>query len=155
MKKKTQKSTRKIKTTRPKAGQDTSTAKSIAHYNGILIEELNSKFKFVVEHVTGVEARLMGRMDEKFSEIDDNFDQVRKVLGYHSQLLEKHGQILDHHSQVLEKHSQILDHHGQVLDDHTESFRKNELAHREIMAKLDRVADKIEEHDIILQKLTA
>lgn len=103
-------------------------------YNAILIEELRSEFKFVIEHVTGVEERLTRRMDEKF-------EDVRKILTHHSDLLNENGESWKKNEERWQKNE--------------EHWQKNDVRLERIEQKLDTVIEKVAEHDITLKKLTA
>lgn len=114
--------------------KDLSQGEEIQHYNAILIEEIRSEMKMVVEHVTTSEERIMARMDERFLEVDQSFDDVRRILSYHTELFRKN------------------DERWQKND---ERWQKAEIKLDQIASKLDAVVEKVEKHDVILKRQTA
>ena len=96
------------KKTKPTPKKKKPSSEKVAHYTAVLVEDLESKFQFVIEHVTDVEERMMKRMDQRFAEQDARFDVIEHIL-------------LDH-SEILKDHSEILKDHGEILKDHSQSF---------------------------------
>ena len=52
------------------------------NYNAVLIEDLLSQFKFVIEKVEGSEQRLASRMDQKFAAHDEQLTDIRLQLKF-------------------------------------------------------------------------
>ena len=96
-------------------------------YEGILLEDMQSKFDAVIDHMNGVEVRLTQRMDERFSQHDQRFDTIEAVLREHSR---KFGEIEN------------------KLVDHDRRFDVLET-------KLDRVVEKVEYHNGSILELKA
>ncbi|EKD52052.1 MAG: hypothetical protein ACD_62C00126G0008 [uncultured bacterium] len=53
---------------------------SIEHYNAILLEEMRSEFKFVIEHTSDIEKRLNARMDEHMQRINKTCANISGFL---------------------------------------------------------------------------
>ncbi len=49
-------------------------AEQIAHYNAILVEDLSSKFKLVLEKMSDFETRINHRVDERFNQLSARLD---------------------------------------------------------------------------------
>ncbi len=70
-------------------------AETIQHYNAVMIEELKSQFKFVIENMAGVELRLTQRIDALITKNQEEHDCFKLVLHRHSGLFEKIDQRFD------------------------------------------------------------
>ncbi len=110
------------KKTKPTPKKKKPSSEKVAHYTAVLVEDLESKFQFVIEHVTDVEERMMKRMDQRFAEQDARFDVIEHILLDHSEILKDHSEILKDHGEILKDHSEILKDHGEILKDHSQSF---------------------------------
>lgn len=95
------------------------------HYNAIMLEKVESQMSLVIEHMNGVEQRLIRAMDEKFDSQNQRFDMIEAVLKQHSQKL-----------QVLENKMGNMEHRM----DHLEQ-------------KIDKVIEKVEDHDKDIKEL--
>lgn len=101
-------------------------AEEIAHYNGVLIENLRDEFRMVIEHVDGVKEQLIRRMDERFAKQDGRFDVIEAVLRHHSQMLQTNEERWTRNEVRLEGIESRLG---------------------GIESKLDQVIEKVERHD--------
>lgn len=59
-------------------------SETIAHYNAVLIEDLRSEFKFVVEHVSSLSDRLDKKFDEQEVKFNERFNIIEAILQDHS-----------------------------------------------------------------------
>lgn len=107
-------------------------AKEIAHYNAILIEDLKDQFKFVIEHVSGVEERLTKRMDERFVAHDQRFDIIESVLTQHSKMLQAN---------------------EERWNQNEERWNQNDFRLDRIETKLDSVIETVKQHHNDIQEL--
>ena len=112
------------KKTSKKAAPPASAAQ-IQHYNAILIEDLKSEFRFVVEHMSGIEQRLTDRMDKTDAANNERFDNIEAVLKIHSQMLQEN----------------------------SKRWEANEKRMERIETKLDNVIEKVERHDQEISEL--
>jgi uncharacterized protein (DUF3084 family) len=122
----------KKKTSKNKKEKPLSSAAQIQHYNALLIEDLKSDFKFVVEHMNGIEKRLTERMDRTDAANQQRFDTIEAILKLHSQ-----------HFQKNEERWQKNE----------ERWQKNEERLGRIETKLDQVVEKVERHDQEIQEI--
>lgn len=135
----------------------TSKKTKVEHYNAVLIEELRSDFKFVVEHATSVEDRLNKKMDVKFEEVDQNFADIRKILHNFGNKFEDIDQnfsditrFLNHMVRENNKRFENVDKRLESIDKRFESIDKR-FGKLEIMLKP--LVHKVIEHDQILTRL--
>lgn len=109
-----------IKKRSPKKQSNKKTdSEQVAHYTAVLVEDLKDQFKFVIEKVEGMEERLILRMDERFAKQDERFDIIESILKEHSQMLQAN----------------------------EERWKQNDARLGRIESKLDKVVDKVEQHD--------
>lgn len=104
-------------------GEGFGAAENVAHYTAVLVEDLKDQFKFVIEHVSGMEERLIKRMDTRFSEHDARFDVIDMVLKGHSQSLQKIDSRLDGVESRLGKVESKLDHVIKKVERHDDDIR--------------------------------
>ena len=64
-------------------------AETIQHYNAVLIEDLKSQFKMVIERSEGAEERTRQFIEELHTKTQERFDNVDLVLRHHSELFEE------------------------------------------------------------------
>jgi chromosome segregation ATPase len=124
-----------------RAGKDPATAKQIQHYNAVLIESLESNFKFVIEKVDGMESRLNQRIDEERAKNDERFDRIESVLSYHS------GQFKRVDSKLKEIESKLAEHDAR--------FTQIDARFDRLESKLDTVITKVADHEQILKQRIA
>ncbi len=60
--------------------------------NSILLEEMRANFKAVMEHTSGIEERMIQRMDRIQARNEERFDTIESVLRYHSKLHEENAE---------------------------------------------------------------
>ena len=92
-------------------------AKEIAHESVIMIESLRSDFKFVIEHMMGVEDRLIKRMDEKFAEHGQRLDVIEGVLRHHSEMHQEHNRKFDLILSEMRPITHKVDQHDRDISD--------------------------------------
>src|SRR3990167_11197033 len=94
---------RPISTSRVEATD--SKATEIQHYNAILIEELNSNVKLIAEKVMSLDEKFERKLNEGFKKVDQEFADIKAILGSHSEKLNSHSKKLDSHTETLAKHT--------------------------------------------------
>lgn len=126
------------KTTETSWGKMSKT-ETLIHRQTILIENLESNFKFVIEKVDGMEERINRRADERFAQQDERFDRIEAVLRVHSQLL----------NQNEERWKQ----NEKRWVENGERWAKNDNCLERIETKLDTVIEKVERHDVEIKEI--
>lgn len=91
-------------------------AAQIEHYNAILIEDLRSQFRLVIEHVQTASSSLGERIDRFEQKTESRFEIIETILRQHSEILNEHSRILDEHSGILNEHSGVLRHLAKGMD---------------------------------------
>ena len=118
----------------PKTIDELSHKESIAHYNAVMIEELRSQFKFVIEKSESSEGRLRQLIEDLRKENQEDHDDIKLVLRKNSDMFEQ----VDRRFDILEKKVDGLE---QKVESHDRRFES--LEH-----KFDRLEQKVDGHDL-------
>lgn len=139
----------KVKTddTHEKPAAKRKPSRSVAHYNAVLIEDLQSQFKLVIEHVEGFRDSIRQEMAEGFRQVHERLnvhEQYLKVNEKRWQDNEKRWQDNDKRWQDNEKRWQDNEKRWQDNEKH---WQDNEAWQREAMACLVRIENKVDNHE--------
>ena len=134
------------KTTPKKESVIMTSAQEIQHYNAIMIEELRSQFRAVIEHSTSIEQRLVARMDQTDEKTERRFQDIETILKQHSEL----------HRQNLARwdaNDKRWDANDKRWDANDKRLEKIEQRLTGIESKADQTGEKVEAHDHDIQEL--
>jgi len=124
------------------------------HYTAILIEELDSKFKFVVEHMSGIEERLSRDLREFKIETEANFKQVGRVLKFHSDLLEKNEERWKQNEQRWKQNEERWEKNEKRLEGVEHRLERVETRLERVETRLDRVETRIDRLENKFEKVS-
>lgn len=154
---------RKDSSSRPSRSQKVplaGTAKSIQHYNAVLIEDLRSEFKFVVEHVSDVERRLTEKIDDSNTEHRERFKTIEAILKLHTEMLHENGERWkrnedrwNQNERRWEQNDKRWEQNDKRWEENDKRWEENERKLTRIEEKLDHVAEKVERHDHDIQEI--
>lgn len=137
----------------PKTIDELSQKETIAHYNAVMIEELRSQFKFVIEKSEGVEERTRQLINELHQKTEERFDDVDLVLRKHSEMFVQVDQRFDRlvkkvdgHDQRFESLEHKFDRLEKKVDGHDQRFDTLER-------KMDEVVEIVQRHEKDIQEL--
>lgn len=114
-------------------------SRSISHYNAILIEELQSQFKFVVEHAETAYDKLSEKIDNFRQETEARFTIIEAVLKQHSTMLKQNEERWDQNDARWEQNDA--------------RWEQNAAHLQKIETVLERVADRVDHHDSRIEEL--
>lgn len=118
------------KKNRPSKKQESN---NIAHYNAILIENLQSQFKFVTEHVDTMGQSIRGEIQQFRSEVNGRFEVIETIVREHSQILQEHGKKLEQNDKRWEQNDKRWEQNAATLS--------------RIETKLDHFVEKVDDHE--------
>lgn len=164
-------SKRKTAWNKPLLGQE-----KIEHYNAILIEELTSKFNFVIEKVMSLDEKFTHVLNESIQEIRQDHAEFRLTFKHIFSELEANQKNWETNWQLWQENKKCWGENKRRWDENKKRWDENERRwenneqrweknntqwasnaeeHQMIFAKLDLVAEKVQEHDAILKRWRA
>ena len=135
-------------------------SQDIAHYNAILIEEIRSDLKAVVDHVLGVESRLSQRMEQYQTETRERFQIIESVLSHHTQMFQQNEERWQQNEKRWQQNEKRWEENERRWEKNEERWENNEesltgIADRlaQVENKLDRVTYRVDQHEEALKLL--
>lgn len=101
-----------IRTAFPELGMED----TISHYNAVLIEDLTSSMKQVVEGMEHTRISLESKIDDFREEVNRRFETLEAAVTGHSGMLAEQGKTLAGHSGKLDKLQNTVDGHTERLE---------------------------------------
>ncbi len=118
-------------------------SETIAHYNAILIENIESNMKAVIESVEATESRLSNEMSEFRKEVNNRFEIVEGVLRIHSR---------DINELKTDVSGLKTDVSGLKTDVSGLKTEMHEMEQR-LTEKIDKIVEKVDDHETRIIKL--
>ena len=74
------------------------------HYAGVLLEDINHKFDFIVEILAGMAtAKQLQAVDDRLVRVESDMQIVKRVLREHSCELKRHDGLMNNHETRITK----------------------------------------------------
>lgn len=141
----------------------------IAHYNAILIEDLTSKFNFVIEKVMSLDEKFTHLLNNYVQEMRQDHAEFRLAFKHIFSELETNRKNWETNWQLWRENEKRWQENNRRWDENERRWENNEQRweksdaqwvsnaeeHQMIFAKMDLMAEKVQEHDAILKRWRA
>ncbi|MBX7148175.1 hypothetical protein K1X76_03755 [bacterium] len=98
----------------------------IEHYNAVLLEEMNSKLKFVVEYVQSTDERYQKKIDEFRQKHDQDIEDIKLILKMHEKRFDSIEFTLDLHGKLLIQNEKRWDENNRRWDENQKQWTENQ-----------------------------